>query len=204
MIRKFLMAALLAIAVLPARAENITKTYTYFSVRGTTLDELEAELNKRGPKVKKTGQRHPGATQMQFNTRLGYVEKNGACRISEATVTVKAKLILPKWSQRARGDDEARLVWDTLSEDIKRHEEQHVSIAQDYARKLERKLMRLGRQKDCQIAAQKAKATADATLAAHDRAQAKFDVKEGAGFEKRLLKLMRQRIKLIEAGKISG
>lgn len=202
MIRAFLTAALFGMTALPATAENVTKTYAYFSVGGTTLDELEEELNKRGPKVKKTGQRHPGATQMQFNTRLGYLEKNGRCRISEASVSVKAKLILPRWRQRARGDDEARLVWDTLSGDIKRHEEQHVAIARDYARKLERKLMRLGRHKNCKIAAQKAEAAASTILAAHDKAQTKFDIDESANFEKRLLKLMRQRIKLIEAGKV--
>lgn len=204
MIRALLTATLVGITALPATAETVSKTYAYFSVGGTTLDELEAELNRRGPEVKKTGQRHPGATQMQFNTGLGYIEKNGSCRISEATVSVKAKLILPRWRQRARGDDEARLVWDTLSGDIKRHEEQHVAIAQDYARKLERKLMRLGRHKNCKIAAQRAEAAATAVLAAHDKAQTKFDVNESAGFERRLVKLMRQRIKLIEAGKVPG
>lgn len=204
MIRILLAASLLGLTAPPSAAESLAKTYSYFSVGGTTLDELEAELNKRGPKVKSTGRRHPGATQMQFNTRLGYAEKNGYCRITEANVAVKAKVILPRWRQRSRADVDVRLIWDTLSDDIKRHEEQHVQIARSHARELEHKLLRLGRQKNCTIAATKAKATADKVLDKHDKAQAAFDQKESAGFEKRMLKLMRKRIKMIEAGQISG
>ncbi|MEP9388275.1 DUF922 domain-containing protein [Mesorhizobium sp. KR9-304] len=204
MTRIFLVVSLLGLTALPSAAANLAKTYSYFSVGGTTLEELERQLNERGPHVKSTGRRHPGATRMQFNTRLGYTEKSGSCRITEATVTVKAKVILPRWRQRGKADQDVRLIWDTLSDDIKRHEEQHVVIAQNHARELERKLVGLGRQKSCAIAAQKATATADKVLDKHDKAQAKFDTIEGASYEKRMLKLMRQRIRMIEAGKIAG
>ena len=80
MVRLLLATFLLGWAALSASAESLTKTYSYFSVGGTTLDELEDQLNRRGPKVKSTGRRHPGATQMQFKTRLGYTEKRGSCR----------------------------------------------------------------------------------------------------------------------------
>jgi predicted secreted Zn-dependent protease len=165
---------------------------------------LEDQLNRRGPQVKTTGRRHPGATQMQFNTRLGYAEQGRYCRITEATVTVKAKVILPRWRQRGRAEQDVRLIWDTLSDDIKRHEEQHVMIARKYARDLERKLLRLGRQRSCAAATEKAKATADRLLAQHDRAQEKFDRNESANFEKRMLKLLRQRMRMIDAGEIAG
>lgn len=204
MIRILLAASLVGLTMLPSAAESLTKTYTYFSVGGRTLDELEDQLNRRGPQVKSTGRRHPGATRMQFNTRLGYAEKNGSCRVTEADVTVNAKVILPRWRQRGKAEQDVRVIWDTLSGDIKRHEEQHVQIAQDHARQLERKLLRLGRQKNCAVAAEKAKATADKVLAEHDRAQARFDEIEAANFEKRMLKLLRQRIRMIEAGQIAG
>ena len=110
MIRTLLAASLLGLMVLPAPAESLTKTYSYFSVGGTTLDELEDQLNRRGPQVKSTGRRHPGATQMQFNTRLGYAERSGYCRVTEATVTVKAKVILPRWRQRGNADQDVRLI----------------------------------------------------------------------------------------------
>jgi predicted secreted Zn-dependent protease len=204
MIRILLAASLVGLTMLPSAAESLTKTYTYFSVGGRTLDELEDQLNRRGPQVKSTGRRHPGATRKQFNTRLGYAEKNGSCRVTVADFTVTAMDNLPRGRPRGKAEQDVRVIWDTLSGDIKRHEEQHVQIAQDHARQLERKLLRLGRQKNCAVAAEKAKATADKVLAEHDRAQARFDEIEAANFEKRLLKLLRQRVKMIEAGQIAG
>ena len=60
-----LAASLLAFGfILPAQAASVSKTYSYFSVGGTTLEQLEAELSLRGPQVSSTGRRHPGATQM--------------------------------------------------------------------------------------------------------------------------------------------
>jgi len=204
MIRCLLVVSLVALSLPSASAETLQKSYSYFSVGGTTLEQLDDELQRRGPRVKTTGQRHPGATQMQFRTKLGYVEKDGRCRITEANVAVEAKVILPRWRQRARADQDTRLVWDALSGDIKRHEDQHVKIARDYARQLERRLLRLGRHKDCQAAAARAKATVDQVLAKHEQAQAKFDQVESRNFEKRLLRLMKQRARMIQSGEVSG
>ena len=206
MIRTLLAASLLGLTALPAPAESLSKTYSYFSVGGTTLDELEDQLNRRGPQVKTTGRRHPGATQMQFNTRLGYAEQGRYCRITEATVTVKAKVILPRWRQRGKAEQDVRLIWDTLSDDIKRHEEQHVMIAQNHARDLERKLLRLGRQRSCASRDRKGEERPRTRMLDQAR-QGPGEIRsqiESANFEKRMLKLLRQRIRMIEAGQIAG
>ncbi len=189
---------------LPASAANLSKTYSYFTVGGTTLAQLEEQLESRGPTVKSTGRRHPGATQMEFSTRVGYVEKNGYCRVQKATVTVKAKLILPRWRQRGKADKDLRLIWDTLSSDIKRHEESHVVIAKNHAREIEQALLRLSRQKSCAALAAKTKAVSAKILAKHDRAQERFDRVEGINFERRMLRLLNYRMERIEAGKIPG
>jgi predicted secreted Zn-dependent protease len=191
----FLLAlSMLAIPTCPSAAASLSKTYSYFSIGGTTLDQIESELNSRGPQVKSTGRRHPGATRMEFTTKLGYSEKNGYCRIAEARVSVKAKVILPKWRQRGRAEQDVRMVWDALSSDIKRHEESHVVIAKTHAREIEQKLKALDRQKSCAEAAEKAKAAAAKILARHDRAQEQFDRVEGINFENRLLRLLRYRL----------
>jgi len=189
----FLAVALGALA--PAtEAASLAKTYSYFTIGGRTLDELEQELSTRGPKVNSTGRRHPGATQMEFTSKLGYTEASGRCKITKAAVTVKAKVILPRWRLRNSADSDTRFVWDTLSSDIKRHEESHVIIAKNYARELEDALKSLGRFKTCAEAAAKAKATTGRILAKHDAEQDRFDYVEGVNFEKRLLSLLRYRM----------
>jgi predicted secreted Zn-dependent protease len=204
MIRFLFCALLVSCMVVPADAANVAKTYSYFTIRGTTLDDIQRELTRRGPKVKTTGLRHPGATQMAFNTRIGYTDEGRSCRIASAVVTVKAHVILPRWRQRGRSDPGVRVFWGTLAADIKRHEERHVEIAKNYARDLEAALLATGRRDNCTDAAAKAKAITADFLAKHDRAQNRFDRVEGINFESRILRLLQYRLERIESGKLPG
>jgi predicted secreted Zn-dependent protease len=131
---------------------------------------------------------------MEFTSKLGYTENNGRCQITKATVTVKAKVILPRWGKRSGADPSTQMVWDTLSADIKRHEESHVIIAKNHARELEDELKKLGRFKTCKDAAEKAKQVTAKILGRHDREQDKFDYVEGVNFERRLLRLLKYRM----------
>lgn len=194
-------AAILCILALgPARGASLTKTYSYFNIGGSTLDEIEQELRRRGPQVQSTGSRHPGATRMEFTTRLTYGERNGRCSVVGADVTVKAQMILPRWSRPGRSDSDTRFVWDTLSADIRRHEESHVVIARNHAREMEQALLAITRQRDCAAAQEKAKRTTAAILERHDKAQEQFDRVESINFERRLLRLMRYRLQREAAG----
>jgi predicted secreted Zn-dependent protease len=202
--KSLLILSTLFCAVQPAQSASLTKTYNYFSVGGSTLDEIEGELSKRGPQLKSSGRRHPGATRMEFTTRVGYGEVKGACQVVQASVTVKARVILPKWRRSRKAEQDVRLIWDTLSSDIKRHEESHVIIAKNHAREMEQALKGLGRQENCQIAAAKVKAISAKLLQKHDRAQVEFDRIEGMNFESRILRLLRYRIERIGDGRLPG
>lgn len=183
----------LLLAALPVRAEVFVKTYGYFDIGGRTLDEIQTELDKHGPEVKTTGLRHPGATRMKFTTRIGYTQEPGSCRIVSAEVTVRTRIILPRWKPRGKVGPDVRLFWNTLSADIKRHEERHAEIAKNHARELEDALKATWPQKTCAAAAAKAGDISAAILARHDSEQARFDRVELVNFESRILRLMRYR-----------
>ncbi len=199
---KKIILSVLAVAGLsfPAGAASVSKTYSYFSIGGRTLEEIEKELIRRGPQLRNTGKRHPGATQMEFTTRIAYADGSGGCTIVKVSVNVQAKMILPRWRQRAKADGDTKLIWDTLSADIKRHEESHVVIAKNHARDMEVALRGIGRQRNCKVAAAKAKAVSERILALHDRAQDEFDRIEGINFESRIIRLLRYRLERIENG----
>ena len=93
--------ALLA-APFPAEATTLVKTYSYFTIGGSTLDQIQNELSRRGPQVKTTGLRHPGATRMKFTTRIGYAGEPQSCRIVSAEVTVKTMSSCPGGGRAAR------------------------------------------------------------------------------------------------------
>ncbi len=202
---KLLVAAACLLAMgWPSHAASLSKRYSYFSINGKTSAEIETELQRRGPKVGSTGSRHPGATEMEFRTRLEFAERRKTCTVSKATVRLKARLILPRWRQRKRAKRELAIIWDTLSADIKRHEESHVIIAKNHARKLEKRLERLRSSRGCDEVEQMAEQTTREVLAEHDLAQQRFDRIEGISFERRMLRLLRYRLQQIEAGRLPG
>lgn len=195
MMKKIFLSLIIAAgAAAPAASETVSKSYSYFGVGGTTFEQIENDLFKRGPHVKSTGLRHPGATRMNFTTRIGYANDGRHCRIVSADTTVKASIVLPKWRQRSRANTEVRIFWDTLFADIKRHEERHVEIAKAHARELEQALRKPARYRTCEEAAARAREISARVLAKHDRAQIEFDRVEGINFENRLLRLLLYRI----------
>lgn len=194
--RLLVLATLACLPLQPARAETvITKSFSYFPVGGKTAAELDAELARRGPVMKRNGARHPGATRIKWGGSVTYVRRGARCAVGEATVTLSTQIILPRWKNRRRADPSLALVWDTLSRDIKRHEERHAEIARNHARALERTLTRLPAQADCaRMQTRVDRATADA-VAAHDADQARFDRVEAKNFDARMMRLLTYRLK---------
>lgn len=199
--RTLLAIFFLAGALQPGQAADVVKTYNYFNIGGRTLEEIEAELNRRGPQVNTTGKRHPGATRMEFTSRLGYGEEGERCRVQTAGVSVKAQVFLPRWRKQRGADQDVRLIWDTLAADIRRHEESHIIIAKNHARELEQGLKQLGPGRTCAQVAARAKALSQKVLAKHDRAQAEFDRVEGINFESRFLRLLKYRMERTQSGR---
>lgn len=174
---------------------EISKSYKYFTINGTTAADLDRELSRRGPKSSSTNSRHPGATQMKFSGTIKYrTLKNGRCKVDSAHIKLHTKLILPRWTNRKRAERHVAMIWDTLSRDIKRHEERHAEIARQYARKLEKSLLALYPRRNCDEMEQVANSESDKILARHDSAQNSFDRSEAASFERRMTRMLRFKV----------
>jgi predicted secreted Zn-dependent protease len=180
--------------IMPAGAASIDKKYSYFNLYGNSAEDLDREIAKRGPKLKLTGTRHPGATTMNFGLKTKITNDGTYCKLERAFVTLELKVTLPRWKNRPRASEDMALMWDTLSSDIKRHEERHALIARSYAIDLERALENLPRDHDCKRLQAKAEAVADKMLSDHATAQADFDRVESINYEARVARLMEYRI----------
>ena len=135
---------------------------------------------------------------------MEFTEKSSSCAVTKADVQLKARIILPRWRQRKRAKRDLAIIWDTLSADIKRHEESHVIIAKNHARELETRLRKIRSRKGCEDAEAKTKKITQEILDKHDREQQRFDRIEGISFEKRMLRLLKYRLQQIEAGRLPG
>jgi len=191
-----LAALIVAGMIIPtaASAEALSLSYSYFTIGGATPMEIESEMSRLGPEIKGSAYRHPGATRMEFSSRIGYRQEDSKCRIVSAQVDIKAKVILPRWKRPRSADAAARVFWDVLSADIVRHEESHLVIARNHARSLERQLKRLPSQKDCDKLGQQAEKLKEKVMADHDREQQRFDLIEGRNLEKRLVNKLKRQI----------
>lgn len=192
--------SLLAVALSsPANSTAVTRTITYFNVGGETLEEIEDDLGRFGPQINNEGPRHPGATRMEFSTSVSYGERNGRCSVIDASVSLKANMILPRWRVRANHDPGVRLVWDTLAADIRRHEESHIVIARNHARELEDTLRTVLNASSCDAAAEQVQRISTRILEKHDREQVQFDRVESVNFESRMMRLLQNRLDRMES-----
>lgn len=186
----------------PAAADVIaSKSYSYFDIRGKTADELDRELSRRGPTSSGSSARHPGATKIRFGGEATYIQDNGRCRVGNVKVTVHTQIILPRWNSRRGASKELSMIWDALSSDIKRHEERHAEIARTQARVMERAIRALPPQRNCGAMQELVSNESARGIEEHDRQQAQFDRVEAVNFQKRMLRLLNNRINGRAGGK---
>lgn len=187
--------SLTMISVAPAQSASIFRDFHYYPVNGKTAADLDKALSRNGPFLKSTGQHHPGAAEIRFDAKVRYGREAGkACKVTGVYVNVHAKISLPRWKQRNRATPELALIWDTLSQDIKRHEESHLVIARSHASEMERQIRALPSRKDCPTLRTDIDRVTERLMADHDKAQQRFDRVETINFEKRFERLLTYRM----------
>lgn len=180
-------------------ASTIYKNINYYTISGTTPTQLDKALTHKGPYVKNTGMHHPGATTISFKPQLKLIKQGDYCKVATVQVDVYAKMSLPRWKQRATTKSvEMALIWDTLSRDIKRHEESHIVIARAHASKIEQAVRQLPAQRDCDTLRKNIEQTSAEILQSHQDAQRHFDKVEAINFEQRFTNLLKTRIKQLK------
>lgn len=193
--RKFGIAFLIAgLASVNAGAATINERTTYFSVRGSTLEELDRELNRKGPSAGTAGDRHPGATQVSFGGKITYAPSGSVCRVGRTNFTLKLVKILPRWRPPRAATAGTVIIWRTLAQDIARHEEDHAKIARRYVSRMESAVRNLGPRASCKAMETAVNATTARYLREHERAQREFDTLEGREVNWRLKRLLKRNI----------
>jgi len=188
----------LALTIPSAKAAKIYRQYQYYIISGHNAEQLDVALSRQGPYLKSTGNHHPGAARIQFQSDIKLRNTGKYCRIEKVNVDIHAKISLPRWKQRRTTHiPELAIIWDVLSQDIKRHEESHVVIARAHASEIEYALRSLYSKRDCQSLQKEIDTIVGRILRQHDQAQIRFDRIEAKTFEKRFVRLLVQRLEKI-------
>lgn len=200
MLRRAALVALVALGTaVPSGGAQISETVTYFTVRGSTLEEIDEELQERGPPVGVTGMRHPGATRVRFDGFVTYRTENGRCRVDETNLSLDVEMMLPRWEGSRKASAQTNVIWRTISQDIERHEREHADIARHWLRRMQGALRNLKPQRDCRAMEARVNATTHRYLQWHERAQRDFDIVEGREVNYRLRRALRANLQA-EAG----
>ncbi|MCM2292799.1 DUF922 domain-containing protein [Allorhizobium sp. BGMRC 0089] len=199
MVSRHLSRALLPLIALyvlsgSANAQTIVhKSMHYFRIGGHTAEELDRELESKGPHTSNSAGRHPGAARIRFGGTLTYVRTPDSCKIGRSRVTVSIEIIIPRWINRRHASRNLALVWDTIYYDIRRHEARHAEIAVQHARDLDRRLMALSSYPNCQALQKKIVAVTDKVSEEQDEDQLRFDRIEAINYDARLMRLLKYR-----------
>ncbi|ACO00811.1 peptidase [Brucella melitensis] len=193
--RVLALAAAMAILSPQAEAAAIFRKFQYYTINGKTAADLDKALSRSGPFLKKTGQHHPGAAEIRFDAKVRYGREPGKpCKVQDVYVNVHAKVSLPRWKQRRKASPELALIWDTLLQDIRRHEESHIVIARSHASEMEREIRSLRSRADCASLRADIDKVTSRVMEAHDEAQQYFDLVETINFENRFERLLTYRL----------
>jgi len=198
-ILKFILAATVLILTVPSvNAAKIYRQYKYYTISGQNAEKLDMALSCQGPYLKSTGNHHPGASHIRFQSDIQLRKTGKYCRVEKANVDVYAKISLPRWKQRRTTKiPELAIIWDVLSQDIKRHEESHVIIARAHASETEYAVRSLVYRRDCQSLQKDIDRIIRRILHQHDESQIRFDYIETKSFGKRFNRLLARRLENI-------
>ncbi|WP_158284700.1 DUF922 domain-containing protein [Oricola cellulosilytica] len=158
-------------------------TTTYYNISGMSGAELDKEIAAKGPMK---GHALASAEIRLVPVSVEYEKGERSCRFHRARFRVDANVTLPRWRQQiASRDRELRSAWNFISTYARKHEQEHIRIAEKYARKAEEDLMAIPPKPDCDRLEAAAERTLKRNRTAHDREQNAFDARE----QKRLAKL---------------
>lgn len=167
-----------------AQAEVVFKQkFKSFTVSGKNSDQLFRSFQKNSP-LKATGPNNAtlGVAGIRFTPLVDFETKGSRCRVASSKVIADVEIHLPRWANYRSADRMNRKLWDDFVADIKTHELVHADIAREYAGRMDRKILSMNSRSSCEAMEAAVTRAATRVLDQHDRAQRKFDRKDGQRF----------------------
>ena len=126
-------------------------TVDWFTIRGTTSEQMRASMLQTAPYSEKRKSHVWG----QCNWRLAWDSKSQpgptGCRVLEFTVTLSARMKLPKWADAGQAERALRERWETFEKRLRQHEDGHKNNGVKAANDLARRIKALPEYPDCAI-----------------------------------------------------
>lgn len=177
-----------------ARADDpdlvvLPPTKAPYVIKGSTANELRAQMNQLGPFDAKENRRFDAKTDSRpFATFTSGGKKGKSCRIKTVQVTVTTQFIIPQWTPPAGTDPALVSKWTDFLAKVQTHEDGHQQLSIDAGKDLLAKIKALPEATSCpellksaQEIQKQAQATLDANHVKYD-ASTQHGATQGAKF----------------------
>lgn len=121
----------------------VVEKVSHYEVTGANGLDLGRAMLKGGAEAINL-RRAVAATATKFDFVDPVIDiENGRCVVKDITVRLTIEYQFPRWNGRARASAGVRRAWDAFNAELVRHEKTHGQIARDFARRIEKELLRL-------------------------------------------------------------
>jgi predicted secreted Zn-dependent protease len=158
---------------------KVERSTTYYDVRGVTSDEIIEYLEQHS-QTDPQGRRLVGSTASSIRLAWSALPQSASCYLQRLTIDQKLVVTLPRHEYADTLGAEARANWDALVTHIAEHEQRHVDIELDAARKMEREIRAMPAEPNCPGLKSAIDAVLSMNRAAAARAHRQFHAEEAA------------------------
>jgi len=160
---------------------HVVEQDSSYRVSGFTYDDLYREMKRNGPGADDIGIRL-GMHYSQWRWSFRYMTRpqGGRCRLSEATVLLRSRIVLPEWTNVSTAPRQIARGWRPFLDALRRHEEGHRNRAKAQGVFLWQSLLGL-EAADCDALQVLVKNIADRVIAEGREAQVAYDRDTGHG-----------------------
>ena len=158
---------------------KVERSTTYYDVRGVTSDEIIEYLEQHSM-TDPQGRRLVGSTASSIHLAWTVLPQSTFCHLQRLTIDLKLVVTLPRHEYVDTLGGGARANWDALVTHIAEHEQRHVDIELDAARKMEREIRAMPAEPYCSGLKSAIDAVSRMNRAAAPRAHRQFHVEDAA------------------------
>ena len=124
----------------PQGEVKIERKLDNYNIRGRNSTELRAAMNAKGPLNKELGKRFDARTDWEIDWTYKWdkpLAEKGVYRLSQWTIQLNVKIILPRWENARDGLPFERRRWQVYQARLQLHEAGHVKLAERTASALD-------------------------------------------------------------------
>lgn len=110
----------------------------HYAVNGADFRAALASVRQRGP------QGFAGLARWSVRYKYQTQSAAGFCRITDATIHVTGKILMPRWEDKARAPATEQARWSRMYTDLKRHEDGHIQYGREFAVLFQERLLGIG------------------------------------------------------------